>query len=78
MTDAELIAEANARAGDTFVYMKDLSLIARLTDALVAHQWPLGGKRCDECDNGVMPQWAFCVYCGHPLDAAPTPPEAKP
>lgn len=39
MTDADLIAEANARACDTFVRMSDLSLIARLTDALIAHQW---------------------------------------
>lgn len=20
--------------------------------------------RCDECDNGVEPEWEFCAWCG--------------
>lgn len=26
--------------------------------------WKPGGPRCDQCDNGLNRDWAFCPYCG--------------
>lgn len=80
MSDKELIAEAALAAPQWVLgrvtgehYLREL--IHRLAAAIEAHQWQPGGPQCDGCDNGVMPAWAHCVYCGHPL---PAPPETMP
>ena len=74
MTDQELIEAARGmRAGPGQFCSTNLAHC--LADALAARQWPLAGPQCDGCDYDVMPTWAYCAYCGHPL---PTPPETKP
>jgi hypothetical protein len=29
--------------------------------------WQHGDPRCDQCDNGIMPDWEWCAYCGSNL-----------
>lgn len=32
--------------------------------------WEPGDPRCDMCDNGIMPDWTFCAYCGERIHSA--------
>ena len=38
-------------------------------DAASTEVWKPGDPRCDFCDNGILPSWAFCPYCNRVLNA---------
>lgn len=54
---------------DNDVYLSNETAYANaalIVQAVNAYEnaWKVGGPRCDQCDNGLDHDWAFCPYCG--------------